>query len=564
MPRPTILLKRSLIFLHRWVGVLLSIVFMFWFVSGIVMMYWSFPGVSGKDRLERAPVLEAAQIKLSPAEAYATLGRDQAPGSTLLTSYDGRPVYRFGGGGGGGGRRAGGGGGGRRGGGGGGQATVFADDGTQPGPVDDAMFDRVAASWAKLPLSAAKKESMEETDQWTVEGRLRTLRPLYKYSFSDGQQVYVSGEDASVVQYTTSASRFWAYLGAIPHWFYFTTFRVHQPEWFQFIVWSSGIGAVTAILGLAIGIWMYSPAKRYRHANAPTSFPYKGQKRWHTIFGLFFGVIAVTWSFSGLLSMGPFEFVDRITGTGKGSGQTKGAGKGKGGGAPQGINIAGVLRGSGRLDLDAYAAKDPREVLASIAAFAPKEIEFTSFADEPIYMATNGEEKTTIIPIDGVPHSSFEPQRVMSLIREAPGGTELADLRIMDQYDAYYLDRHREKPLPVIYAEVNDAQHTRYYVDPKTARVVGNYNSRGWVNRWLYHGLHSLDFPWLYNYRPLWDIVVISLMLGGTALCVTSLILSWRVIKRKLTGLVPKDFWKNPNDDLPTEVPSTPVTSQSV
>ena len=57
------------------------------------------------------------------------------------------------------------------------------------------------------------------------------------------------------------------------------------------------------------------------------------------------------------------------------------------------------------------------------------------------------------------------------------------------------------------------------------------------MSRWLYHGLHSLDFPWLYNYRPLWDIVVITFMVGGTALCVTSLILAWRVLGRKLAGL---------------------------
>ena len=30
-------------------------------------------------------------------------------------------------------------------------------------------------------------------------------------------------------------------------------------------------------------------------------------------------------------------------------------------------------------------------------------------------------------------------------------------------------------------------------------------------NRWLYHGLHSLDFPFLRYSRPLWDIVVIVL-----------------------------------------------------
>ena len=83
---------------------------------------------------------------------------------------------------------------------------------------------------------------------------------------------------------------------------------------------------------------------------------------------------------------------------------------------------------------------------------------------------------------------------------------------------------------------MNDADQTRYYIDPKTARIVGTYSSRNWVNRWLYHGLHSLDFPWLYNYRPAWDIVFITFMLGGTALCITSLILAWRVVGRKLAA----------------------------
>jgi len=83
-------------------------------------------------------------------------------------------------------------------------------------------------------------------------------------------------------------------------------------------------------------------------------------------------------------------------------------------------------------------------------------------------------------------------------------------------------------------ARLNDEAATRHYISPKTGRVVGQYSSRGWMNRWLYHGLHSLDFPWLYNYRPLWDVVVLTFMVGGTLLCVTSLILAWRVLGRKL------------------------------
>ena len=92
---------------------------------------------------------------------------------------------------------------------------------------------------------------------------------------------------------------------------------------------------------------------------------------------------------------------------------------------------------------------------------------------------------------------------------------------------------------------------TRYYIDPKTAASSANYSARGWVNRWLYHGLHSLDFPWLYKYRPLWDIVVISLMLGGTALCVTSLVLTWRVLARKMAVIIRARI-DLPDEDLAT------------
>ena len=76
------------------------------------------------------------------------------------------------------------------------------------------------------------------------------------------------------------------------------------------------------------------------------------------------------------------------------------------------------------------------------------------------------------------------------------------------------------------------------------------------MTRWLYHGLHSLNFPWLYKYRPLWDIVVISFMVGGTALCVTSLILAWRVVWRKFDGLVASRSTSRPatlNEDLAME-----------
>ncbi len=486
--RPAAILKRLLIFVHRWLGVVLSILFMLWFLSGIVMMYWTYPEVTTGDRLARAPRLDPASITVSPEDAYAALGREEPPGQVRLTSFDGRPVYRFGGGGRGGGRGA---------------ATVYADDGSEQLFVDDEMIDRAASAWTGLPVAAASKESIEEIDQWTVGNSLGTVRPLYKYSWPDGQQVYVNGNTAEVGQYTTTSSRFWAYLGAIPHWLYFTPLRKHQPQWLSFVVWSSLIGTIAAVIGIVIIAWMYSPRKRYRHAGAPTAIPYRGWKRWHAITGLFFGVVTATWAFSGMLSLGPFPIMNKLTDltvpppagrTGNAGGAAAGA---QGGDAARRIDIAGALRGQTRFALSSYASKSPAEAIASLRDFDVRELEFTTFAGEPVYLATNGSGDTRIVPVDGDPRRGFEPEQVMRIVREAAGGS-VAELRLMEEYDAYYLDRRGERPLPVVYARMNDAVSSRYYIDPNTGRVAGTYNARNWVSRWLYRGLHSLDFRWLF------------------------------------------------------------------
>jgi hypothetical protein len=52
------------------------------------------------------------------------------------------------------------------------------------------------------------------------------------------------------------------------------------------------------------------------------------------------------------------------------------------------------------------------------------------------------------------------------------------------------------------------------------------------LNRWLYHGLHSLDFPFLYYRRPLWDIVVIVLSIGGLIVSASPLVAACRRFRR--------------------------------
>jgi len=41
------------------------------------------------------------------------------------------------------------------------------------------------------------------------------------------------------------------------------------------------------------------------------------------------------------------------------------------------------------------------------------------------------------------------------------------------------------------------------------------------MSRWLFSGLHSLDFTSLLRLRPVWDVVMIALLLGATLVCAT-------------------------------------------
>ncbi|HVI44087.1 MAG TPA: hypothetical protein VM802_04440, partial [Chitinophaga sp.] len=52
--------------------------------------------------------------------------------------------------------------------------------------------------------------------------------------------------------------------------------------------------------------------------------------------------------------------------------------------------------------------------------------------------------------------------------------------------------------------------------------------------RWLYHGLHSFDFPHFHTSRPFWDITLIVLLLGGAALSITGIALTVKWARRKL------------------------------
>lgn len=491
---PTRLIRKIAVFSHRWTGTAFCLLFSWWFVSGIFMMYCDFPEVKETDRLARSQPIDASRVHLSASDAWAELKTQGVPDEMALAMFDGHPAWLF---------RLG-----RS------QTMVYADDGQIRNEFPPDVNLRTAASWTAQPPGAAKARVLTSEDQWTVGGIYRRNAPLTKYSWPNGEQVYVSGVDGQVVQYTTRRSRLGAWLGPIPHWLYFTALRNNPRLWSRIVIWLSGAATVVAILGLIAGLIMYSPTKRYRSSGIPTSIPYAGPKRLHMILGLFFGLLACTWAFSGMLSMDPFPM--------PGTHNSEAASA-----------ILEALSGD-PFTFEAFAPKHPREALTQVAAeLKVKRLELLIVAGEPFYLATEDARHSMLIPVKGAPEPEFNRGRLLEIVRKASQPVGLAETRFISDYDAYYLDRHGALPLPALRVRLKDPRGTAFYIDLRTARVVAGYSSGMWVERWAYHGFHSMNLPWLYKHRPAWDILVLTLMLGGTSLSVTSVIIGWKLLRRK-------------------------------
>jgi hypothetical protein len=105
----------------------------------------------------------------------------------------------------------------------------------------------------------------------------------------------------------------------------------------------------------------------------------------------------------------------------------------------------------------------------------------------------------------------------MARLGAALPGETVVEQTLLTDYDDYYYSRGRQTPLPVLRVKYGDAAQTWLYVDPEMSRVLGSVPKLARVERWLYNGLHSLDFSFWYSRRPLWDIGMIVLLLGGLA-----------------------------------------------
>lgn len=478
---------RVLIYTHRWLGILSGVLFVIWFVSGIVMMYARMPELDPGERLTRLPAINPASIRVMPAAA----GDGDITRLTMGT-LEGRPVVRLT----------------AR----GRTQLSFADTGDAVPVVDADQAIRIARAFEGGINNLRYDTRLIDADQWSfgVRGRM----PMHRIAVDDaaGTMLYVTEIGGDVVLKTTASGRLWGGAGAVLHWLYFAPLRRNAALWNQVIVWSSIAGTLMCIVGLAWGLWRISPLRGYRLRRQQHWSPYAGWMRWHHYAGLIFGLVTTTWIFSGLLSMDPWDWHPSTAPT-----------------RDQRQRVAG-----GPLDVNDLTVDRVQRALRAFAPNVPKEVEIVRFRGHYYATAAPG-----IVSFDEPPFGARDQLPADLLVgaaNVAMNGVAIEGVSWLDGYDAYYYDRDRHLSLPVLRVRYNDPQQTWLYFDPRRGAIARKEERLSRLNRWLYHGFHSLDFPFLYYRRPLWDIVVILLSVGGIVLSATTLTASWRRVRKSVTS----------------------------
>jgi hypothetical protein len=260
-------------------GVVMGLLMLLWFASGVGMLFIHWPEVTDAERAAAQPA-----IRWERCCAFGDTTWAQVVASAIVEDLAGRPVLRTDG------------------------AVIDLASGSAIGRVSSDEAAVVAAQYAAAHgiEGRAGPARLVERDQWTVTGYFNKRRPFYVFRFADraATDVYVSAKTGAVAQAVNGRDKLLNWLGPIPHWLYFEILRADTKLWTQVVIWTSLVGVFLTATGLYLGIVAWRPWRDGRLT------PFRGWMAWHHLTGLFAGVLTLTWVASGVVSMNPWGFLE--------------------------------------------------------------------------------------------------------------------------------------------------------------------------------------------------------------------------------------------------------------
>ena len=486
--------------IHRILGTLLCILFLMWFLSAFVMMYHRFPRVSAKEKMQKLDMLSQTGDSLPDISSVtAHLPRGVKVRSTILNLNTGHPEFSF--------------------------STTkgtlhFLADSTISRPsLDSEHLHRTAALWCSSPIT--RIDTLHSLDQWIPFAELKKEMPIYKIYFADdaGTQLYLSSQNGEALQFSNRSERFWAWLGAIPHWVYFTWLRQDTVLWTKTVIWLTALGCLMVIAGIWVTVDVWRKTHRSRH---PKFSPYRKRwYHWHYVSGIFFGIFVLTFTFSGMMSLADI---------------------------PEWIHKPALKKGSATRTLHARAPQPedyPLDYRRVIAAYPQAlQIEWRNFREHPYYIVKDRKNEYYIDAADSLPRPlQLSEEEILKGVEsiytsQRDSSQHIPGIRIsrLEHFETYYRDMsnmYRGRPqLPVWKITVDDPDRSVYYIHPETGIIRHVDTSSRW-KYWSYTALHRMRLPGLNSNATLRKTVLWVLLLGGTAVCITGVALSVNYIRRK-------------------------------
>jgi len=471
---------------HRLLGTAISIFFLMWFITGLVLVYKSFPNISKAEKYDKLETLPGQTADIQEIIARIPAGSNiqdinikQFQGQTLYTLKTKDSTY-----------------------------VMCADTTQNVKPIDHNAIQSVIKRWIDAPV--VKIDTLHKRDQWIMYSSYKRKMPIYKYQFDDDakHQLYIAANTAEVLQLTNKNERLWAYIGAIPHKLYFPFLRRNTSAWIHTLTTFGIILLIVSITGFYIGIKI--SRKRYKTTRQLSSPYRKRTYRWHHIGGLIFGIFIITWSISAAMAL------QRV---------------------PQCIvkthnNIrinSKKIRGK-HLTPDKYIL-DYRTLFQTYTNI--KEISWNHYQDTPIYTITAGDKIKHIDASTTEPKELYlQEDQINKTIHKIHGDNVEYSISLINEYDNYYMSLDNDRPLPVYKIEIADKDKSTYYINPRTGKhKYVNQNKR--ARKWVFSGLHYFNIKYLADHPALWTAIMWILCLGGIVVTGTGVIMGGSYIKRR-------------------------------
>jgi hypothetical protein len=246
------------------------------------------------------------------------------------------------------------------------------------------------------------------------------------------------------------------------------------------------------------------PRKHYRNG---TTSPYLGMMRWPHVLGLAAAVSLLTWTVSGWLSLNPGRWI-----------------------ADQALDRVSRERYSG-LDHPVALSTITPEVAWRMAPMNPpaKEVRLRFWEGRPLYVFASSPEHTWLIGGHDTPSPAVigDTEAMTRAAKRLLPDARLVRAEVLHAYDFYWYAHHDPRPLPVLRVAFDDPPATWFHIDPATGDVLERLDASRRTQRFRFNALLSLDFPVLLAYRPVWDLVVLTLSMLGMALSVTAVVIAW-------------------------------------